>query len=178
MTTPTDDAAVDPSELIAAVLALPASARDAATRAIVAASLVLSERAVPFEWADIPSSTAPELWVRLATWVDAIRVRYAVDAASIPPCWFLHGALVEELTALWLAHRDAYAPAAAATAPLTWQDLFGRSRDRMKAAHMCKNSEHRVLPAPVPTDSAALDAHITSDRDARLEREITAAMEG
>ena len=59
----------------------------------------------------------------LADWVGWLRGRYPL-AHRIPLCWWRHPELVEELTALWLAWRDAYVEKGA---PLTaGADWHGR----------------------------------------------------
>ena len=59
----------------------------------------------------------------LADWVGWLRGRYPL-AHQVPLCWWRHPELVEELTALWLAWRDAYVERGA---PLTaGADWHGR----------------------------------------------------
>lgn len=67
---------------------------------------------------------AQQLWEELADWVGWIRGRYPI-ARQLPPCWWRHPELVEELTALWVAWREAYAdPKAPMTAPIDWHDRW------------------------------------------------------
>lgn len=60
-------------------------------------------------WRTLESERAPEVWNDLGDWVDWFTNRYRLPARKIPPCWYRHGALVEELSALhtaWLVSFD------------------------------------------------------------------------
>lgn len=61
----------------------------------------------PFVWAELDAQTAAKAWRDLAAWVGWLRGRYPL-ARQVPLCWWRHPELVEELTALWLAWREAY----------------------------------------------------------------------
>lgn len=61
----------------------------------------------PFDWRHLNQQAAAELWVELIDWVEWLRERYDFGR-DIRPCWFQHGALVEELTAAMVAHRSSY----------------------------------------------------------------------
>lgn len=61
----------------------------------------------PVVWADLEPHEARRTWRRLAGWVGWLRSRYPL-AQRIPPCWWRHPELVEELTALWQAWMDSY----------------------------------------------------------------------
>ena len=46
---------------------------------------------------------AATLLTGLREWIDWYNTRYGVAAASrIPGCWYRHGPVVEELTAVWI----------------------------------------------------------------------------
>lgn len=60
-----------------------------------------------FCWDGLDRAAAARLWEELVRWVDWLRYRYEV-VEKIPPCWYRHPRLVEELTALMAAHRAAY----------------------------------------------------------------------
>ena len=61
----------------------------------------------PFAWRTLSPHAAETLWRDLAEWVGWLRGRYPL-ARRIPLCWWRHPELVEEMTALWLAWREAY----------------------------------------------------------------------
>ena len=44
----------------------------------------------------------------LRDWVEWFTVRYDVPVSVVPNCWWRHGALVEELSALHVAHLAAF----------------------------------------------------------------------
>ncbi|NMR19189.1 hypothetical protein [Cellulomonas fimi] len=79
-------------------------------------------------------------------WVDWIRWRYTLDHRTIPTCWPQHGALIEELSALYTAWQTAYTNPDG-TAPLLWMNHFHAARERLTqwvARTGCRPSEHRV----------------------------------
>jgi hypothetical protein len=61
----------------------------------------------PFVWDRLGPHDAVRLWQELADWVGWLRSRYPL-ARQVPLCWWRHSELVEEMTALWLAWREAY----------------------------------------------------------------------
>lgn len=103
---------------------------------------------VPYavRWADLdPDNLAAELNV-LAVWVRWLVTRYALDHRDVPPCWYLHGAHVEELAALRGAWDLAYDPAQTATATADWQLTFAHARLRLRdwaARTGCRAGQHR-----------------------------------
>ncbi|WJJ14703.1 hypothetical protein P9990_27055 (plasmid) [Prescottella equi] len=60
-----------------------------------------------FSWRHLDQEQAARLWAELIEWVEWFRRRYPVSTL-IPPCWYRHGAMVEELTAAMAAHKMAY----------------------------------------------------------------------
>ena len=70
----------------------------------------------------------------LATWVDWMQERYASTGDWLRPCWWRHGFVVEELSALrtsWLGVYSADEPRAP-TAALTWHEQSEKCRDRIR----------------------------------------------
>ena len=77
----------------------------------------------PVVWDALTPHDQARTWRALAAWVGWLRRRYPL-AHRVPLCWWRHPELVEELTALWLAWRDAYVEKGA---PLTGgADWHGR----------------------------------------------------
>jgi len=96
-------------------------------------------------WEDLPPDEARRRWQQLRAWVDWLRHRYALDTKALPWCWYLHGALVEELRALWAAHRAAYAVDADSADPAGWHDMLARALPRLRewaGRTGCKPHEH------------------------------------
>jgi hypothetical protein len=85
----------------------------------------------PIRWAELDAETADRTWADLYEWVTWLLDRYAIR--EIPrACWWKHGLIVEELTALWLAWQGAYAPDATSAAPLIWHQHLDHTRDRIR----------------------------------------------
>ena len=99
--------------------------------------------------------------------------RYGIDHRELPPCWYAHGDLAEELSALHTAHQAAYHPAGPATGPADWHHQLAATRTRLHASVArtgCRPGEHRppTVPGwatdPAPIDyTAALASHIATD---------------
>ena len=127
-------------------------------------------------WTAMTAEDAARAWTQLAGWVDWIVQRYELLEA-IPACWYRHGALVEELHALHLAWRGAFASQSAhAGDPLIWHEHLDRALVRMRDwdRHGCAAGEHRELPAGLMPESAAgsadsRDHYIAADVAARRE---------
>lgn len=59
----------------------------------------------PVSWHDMTSDEAAEQWATLVLWTGWLRERYGLHE-RIPACWYAHGCLLEELSALrsvWVA---------------------------------------------------------------------------
>jgi hypothetical protein len=67
----------------------------------------------PVVWHQLSEYESQRIWRSLAEWVGWLRSRYPL-AHQVPLCWWRHPELVEELTALWLAWREAYVEKGAA----------------------------------------------------------------
>ncbi|MQY28905.1 hypothetical protein [Nocardia aurantia] len=60
-----------------------------------------------FAWQHLDPVGRVLLWGELADWVAQLRDRYQLGS-RVPPCWWCHDPVVEELTALMAAHTAAY----------------------------------------------------------------------
>ena len=69
-------------------------------------------------------------WNELARFVRWIVVRYDLDL--IPECWHLHGALVEELSALKSAHDASFDATDSGVGPIGWHERFHQAQQRIK----------------------------------------------
>jgi hypothetical protein len=111
-------------------------------------------------WRALGGHSARVLWEQLHDWVGWLRGRYPV-ADAVPPCWYRHSEVVEELTALWLAWRAAYAEAdAALLGPAEWHDrwLPGALQHIRGWGVHCDRTSHRTRPDAV-YGAAAVDDH-------------------
>lgn len=140
------------------------------------AERVLSHAHRPIDWRCVSFDEAPLLWAALDTWVRWLVTRYSLEHRDVPPCWFRHPALVEELCALRTAHVDAFHPAHPPGGPAEWHTTLGNTRARLRdwaARTGCKPGAHRD-DAPIAwshgTDREyvdALDAFLIADRRRR-----------
>jgi hypothetical protein len=128
----------------------------------------------PVNWATLDAQQAAEQWALLIGWTDWLRDRYQLHE-QIPACWFTHGALIEELSALRSAWVGAYLdPQAAAGDPATWHDLLDRTRYRLRTfdRNGCADGTHRPdLTLPDNTDRTLRDQTVQDDLRHRAEQE-------
>jgi hypothetical protein len=101
-----------------------------------------------------------------------LAVRYRLDHRDLPPCWYAHPDLVEELSALHTAHRAAYHPDSSPHGPTDWHQQLAATRHRLQTAIArtgCRPGEHRDTPTPAwargddPDYPAAFDRHVHDD---------------
>jgi len=110
--------------------------------------------------------------VGVPTWIRWCVRRYRLDHRTIPPCWYRHGALVEELSALCTGWQAAHTPTAPGNAPLEWHAHFAATRQRLGdwvARSGCRPDEHRDQQSTTWVDEPDIDflAHVTQDADRR-----------
>lgn len=96
-----------------------------------------------FRWDLIHDAERVEMSRGLAAFVGWLVDRYRLHR-QIPPCWWQHGAYVEELSALWIGWRGVMETPDRADAWLWWHDhlarLIGRCRDLWTTG--CTAEEH------------------------------------
>jgi hypothetical protein len=101
----------------------------------------------PVCWDDLDAKERATLWPEFVAWVLWFADRYEVTNDQLPrQCWWQHGAVVEELTALWTSHQSAYAADEdAGSAPYLWQDALARAIERIGRLWVgtCRNGAHR-----------------------------------
>lgn len=115
-------------------------------------------------------ATARVKWAELRVWVDWLVTRYALDHKTVPPCWYLHGALVDELTALWGAWQLAYWPAGSPGDPANWMQMFSNTRIRLSewaGRRGCRDDDHRPDRTMTHPVTPSWDEHVASDLEAR-----------
>ncbi|CUU60764.1 hypothetical protein Ga0074812_14710 [Parafrankia irregularis] len=102
----------------------------------------------PFCWEELEAEELRETWHELGAWVRWLCERFRID--DIPPCWYLHGDLVEELTGLWLAWLGAYHAGARSEDPVRWLDWLARARARFaRRSPRCQINAHKEHGSPL-----------------------------
>lgn len=126
----------------------------------------------PICWPRLDREAAYTTWHGLDTWIRWCVRRYALDHRTIPPCWYRHGASVEELSALRTAWQSAHSPTAPGNAPIEWHAMFALARQRLQdwvARSGCRPDEHRPEPGATWTDEPDISflSHVIEDGDRR-----------
>lgn len=124
----------------------------------------------PVNWTALSQSAAAEQWQLLTEWTVWLRDRYQLHE-TLPACWFAHGAMVEELTALRSAWTGTFlSPNASPAESALWHDLLDRVRHRLRAwdRNGCADGVHRPdHTLPDDTDPTLRDTTIQNDLDER-----------
>lgn len=97
-------------------------------------------------WRELADADARAVWTALRDWVQWFTVRYGVGKSVVPNCWFRHGALVEELSALHSAHVALFDPSDSGLGPIGWHERLTLARQRLLEATKltgCTDDAHR-----------------------------------
>lgn len=86
------------------------------------------------DWRRMPDQDAPREWADLRDWVEWFTVRYDIPVSVVPNCWWKHGALVEELSALHVAHLAAFDPSDAGFGAIGWHERLALATPRLSRA--------------------------------------------
>ena len=131
----------------------------------------------PVHWPSLLPEDADQAWADLRTWVAQLVDRYALDARTVPPCWFRHNGHVEALVALRDAERACFGPGAPASGGMDWFRALYEIEHRLiewSARTQCSVHEHRPDPQPSwRIDEADWDDFVAADVHAR-ERQCAA----
>lgn len=71
----------------------------------------------------------------LRDWVEWFSVRYRIPMSVVPACWYRHGHLVEELSALHTAHTAAFDSLDAGLGPIGWHERLDLALPRLRHAY-------------------------------------------
>lgn len=136
---------------------------------------VVRDLASPLDWRTVPAEEAEQRWRELGEWVAWFADRYALDHRVIPPCWYLHGALVDLLSALRDRHRMDFERFAAPSGPAEWHTIFRNLEPRLRewaARTGCTRDAHRAdMPIAWREDTARWKDHLAADRTERQLRQ-------
>ncbi|WP_345803365.1 hypothetical protein AAIB33_09865 [Microbacterium sp. AZCO] len=83
----------------------------------------------------LEGADARAAWDLLREWVEWFAVRYNISASIVPACWFKHGALVDELSALHIAHTVAFDPSDTGYGPIGWHEQLSVAMPRLRRAY-------------------------------------------
>lgn len=126
----------------------------------------------PTDWRHLPPSEAEDEWAELQAWVKWLKDRYALDHRVVPPCWYLHDALVDLLAALRDHHEYSFGQLQPATAAAEWHRVFRDLEPRLRdwaSRTGCTRDQHRPdLTVDWPDDAARWKAHVAHDKQQRL----------
>ena len=86
-------------------------------------------------WRDVPPELAAVEWETLRQWVEWVTTRFDIPLTTIPPCWWKHPALVEELSALHVAWRTAYDKQDTGLGPVMWLERWHAAKARLREAY-------------------------------------------
>jgi hypothetical protein len=137
---------------------------------------VSGEPSGPVHWPSVLPEDAETAWADLREWVEQLVDRYALDARTVPPCWFLHNGHVEALVALRDAERACFGPAAPATGGMDWFRALWEIEHRLiewSARTQCSVHEHRPDPHPARhVDETEWERFVAADVAARDQRDV------
>lgn len=99
-------------------------------------------------WRELTADEAAERWNVLRTWVEWFTVRYNIPISVVPTCWWKHGHLVEELSALHTAHVAAFDSSDAGFGPIGWHERLAIATPRLARAYGggCNNGHKPAKP--------------------------------
>jgi len=86
-------------------------------------------------WRTLTNAEARAAWRELRAWVEWFTVRYRISESVVPACWYKHGQLVEELSALHIAHTAAFDPSDAGFGPIGWHERLSIALPRLTRAY-------------------------------------------
>jgi len=100
------------------------------------------------DWQTLEDADAPAAWNALREWVEWFTVRYDISDLVVPACWYRHGNLVDELSALHTAHRVAFDASDNGLGPITWHEQLGEALSRLRHAYygQCSNGHRGYRP--------------------------------
>lgn len=127
-------------------------------------------------WRELPEENMPQVWAWLRGWVDWLVATHKIPTTEVPPCWFRHSDIVEELWAAANAETQAWEATTATMTPMTaWLFHLEMMRGRLNGrAQQCVAGKEHVpaksyvathAPAVLQVDEADWEAHLAEIRD-------------
>jgi len=99
-------------------------------------------------WRELSDAEATERWNVLRDWVEWWTIRYNIPVSVVPNCWWQHGNIVEELSALHTAHVAAFDTSDAGFGPIGWHERLAIAVPRLSRAYGggCNNGHKPPKP--------------------------------
>lgn len=99
-------------------------------------------------WRELSDAEATERWAALRDWVQWWTTRYNIPVSVVPNCWWQHGNIVEELSALHTAHVAAFDASDAGFGPIGWHERLAIAVPRLSRAYGggCNNGHKPPKP--------------------------------
>ncbi|MDI6022638.1 hypothetical protein QBL02_03670 [Leucobacter sp. UT-8R-CII-1-4] len=97
----------------------------------------------PINWWRLDAQERTEVMELLRAWVPELARRYSLPAKTVPPCWYRHESLIQELLALFqYRNQNQFLPTAPAVAAKEFHYEFQLAIHRLTSWHQCNESEH------------------------------------
>lgn len=112
-------------------------------------------------WDDLDPTTYTNQLTELADWISWLRATYRIPATVIPPCWFTHPGLREDIGHLWTGwlltrHPDA----GVGMIGLDWDQRRDATISRLREAAAvtgCTATRHQAEPEPAVAPTSSID---------------------
>lgn len=99
------------------------------------------------DWRRLPHREVRTEWMLLRDWVEWFTVRYYIPVSVVPVCWWKHGALVEELSALHVAHLAAFDSSDSGFGAIGWHERLSLAQSRLQRAGAgCASGHNETRP--------------------------------
>lgn len=117
----------------------------------------------PVDWRRLSAQESRATWTALREWVEWFTVRYDLPISLVPACWWRHGELVEELSALHILHQASFDKNDTGFGPIGWHERLAQAKGRLqRAGSGCTSGHDELRPRSWAgkTDEAEWDAWI------------------
>jgi len=112
-------------------------------------------------WDDLSPDQYTHQLADLADWIGWLRVTYRVPASVIPPCWFTHPGIREDVGHLWTGWLlTRHADAGVGMIGLDWDQRRESAISRLREATAitgCTATRHQAEPEPAPAISTSVE---------------------
>ncbi|MET3808879.1 hypothetical protein ABIB25_005909 [Nakamurella sp. UYEF19] len=140
-----------------------------------------AERPGTIPWELLGASDYRNELTDLGTWLEWLVPTYRIPPSVIPPCWFLHPGLIEELGHLWTGWRvTRHADSGVGMVGLDWDGHRERATSRLRelvATAGCNGTNHSPKPGPaLNRDEELWETHLKTDAESRKRKSTERAI--